>query len=121
MWLRKVLIVAAVAAPLVWTPVDAAAQARGQDRAAPATQASSQASETPAGLLHAFAGRLAPDALVHRFPGLQPQPEPEPEVDPTPEPEPEEETTEPCSTEMVWIDGQPYAEDCNGNLTPINF
>jgi hypothetical protein len=116
MWLRKVLIVAAVAAPLVWSPMDASAQSRGQERAAQAQATHQGLTDAPAGLVNAFAGLTAPDALVNRFPGLQTQPEPE--VEPEPEPEPESPQCE--SMFPVWVDGEVFIY-CDGVLIPTTL
>ena len=119
MWLRKVLMVAAVAAPLVWSPMEASAQNRGQDRAAAAQATNQGRTDAPAGLANAFAGRTAPAALVNRFPGLAPQPEPEPVVEPQPEPEPEPQP-EPCSPTMEWDpDGTLWVVGCDGERYPV--
>ena len=105
MWLRKVLIVAAVAAPLAWSPMDASAQANHQGR-----------TDAPAGLVNAFAGRTAPDALVNRFPGLAPLPEPVVEPEPEPEPEPVQ-----CETMVPqWVNGELFI-NCDGVLIPTTL
>ena len=43
-----------------------------------------------------------------------PEPPPVPELPPEPEPEPQ-----PCVTTLVYVNGQPMLQDCNGNLTPM--
>ena len=99
MWLRTVLIVAAVAAPLVWSPMDASAQATHQGR-----------TDAPAGLANAFAGRTAPDALVNRFPGLAPQAEPVAEPEPVP-----------CETWFPVVENGEVFINCDGVLIPTNL
>jgi outer membrane biosynthesis protein TonB len=117
MWLRKILIVAAVVAPLAWSPLDASAQNRGQAQAQAARAANPSPEEMPEGLANAFAGRTAPEALLRRFP----QPEPEPVVEPEPEPEPEPDPpAEECATWLVMVNGVPsHIEDCHGNEYPL--
>jgi len=133
MWLRKILIAVAVAAPLAWTPAPVAAQERGLDRAATAT-ANADAVEgwthkkTPKdqkGLPNGIArhyedGDALPPGisrnrqLPQQDVALPPQPEPEPDPQPEPQPDPE-----PCATTVVMINFQFFVQDCHGTLFPL--
>jgi len=128
MSLRKILIAAAVAAPLAWMPAQAAAQDSGLDRAVStdgAVQANAVAGWThkktpkeekglPTGVEVRFADQTLPPGMTRTRPGSvvttvasDPEPEPEPPVDET------------CSTTVVFIGGFFYVQDCNGTLFPL--
>ena len=95
MWLRKILIAAAVVAPLALSPMDVFAQGRGAERSAAAhSQAAAvengthqlggpTITELPAGIERVFAGRDLPPGLARRYSPPAPEPEPaEPETTP---------------------------------------
>ena len=126
MWLRKILLAAAVAVPLAWSPAPLDAQ-QGLDRAETAT---AQADEV-AGWTHKKAPKAEkglPPGIAARHeagetlpPGIrrtrdvpEADVQPEPEVEPDPEPQPE-----PCSDTLVFDGVQWWVEDCNGNRTPL--
>ncbi len=118
MWIRKILVAALVAAPLALSPVSASAQERGAERAAAVSNATGGPTVTqlPAGIAKKVdKGGVVPFGIDRRYsppaPPVAPQPQPQPE----PEPQPEE----PCSTTIVFINGQFFVQDCNGNLFPL--
>jgi hypothetical protein len=125
MWLRKILLAAAVVAPLAWSSTPVSAQEDGLEQAATATaQASDVAGwnhkktpnpekDLPAGFADYEAGQALPPGLDWSRNVAEADAEPEVQQDTEPEPEvpPEE-----CSTTLVFIDFQPYLQDCNGNL-----
>jgi hypothetical protein len=119
MWLRKILIAAAVALPLALNPVHASAQGRGPELAA-TPDAGRTITELNAGLTRKVDGGGAlPPGIARRYAPpvtTPPAPEPEPEVQPEPEPEPE-----PCASMLRMIGFQLFLEDCHGNLTPVAF
>lgn len=104
MLLRKVLLVAVVAAPLAWTPTPVDAQARGLDRAAEATAnadavagwtksnaAKRRPADLPPGIAKRFdGGQTLPPGIDRTRPSdpapLPAEPEPEPESEPEPDP-----------------------------------
>lgn len=138
--LRNIVFAAAFAAPLMWSSAPISAQQRGLDRAATATaKAESVAgwtngnsvergpSEMPKGIVRRFVDGLTnvlPPGIRRMFPQPEPEPEPQPEPEPEPQPEPEPEPQpepepEPCLTTLVYVNGVPMLQDCNGNLTPL--
>ena len=117
MWLRKILVAAAVVAPLALAPVDALAQERGSERAAAVSNASGGPTVTtlPAGIQrNVEQGGVVPFGIARRYAPVVPEAEPEPQPEPEPEPEPE-----PCETTIVMIGFALYVQDCNGQLYPL--
>jgi hypothetical protein len=127
MSLRKILIAAAVAAPLSWMPAHVAAQDSGLDQAV-STQGAAQAEsvagwthkktpkdekDLPEGVAVRFADQTLPPGMTRTRPSTSTSTTSEAE----PEPEPTNEDT--CSQTVVFIGGLFYVQDCNGNLTPL--
>ncbi len=117
MLLRKVLIAAAVVAPLVGSPASVSAQDRGRHEATNASAhadaapglAKNSASKRPQDLPPGMAKRRNAETLP---PGIRrtrqaPEPDPQPESDSQPEPEPEPEP-------------DPGAGECIGGVLVVN-
>jgi hypothetical protein len=118
MSLRKILIAAAVAAPLALSPVQASAQqGRGAEAREQAHQYGGQTvTQLPPGIAQRVErGGTVPPGIDRRY--APPEPEPVPDVQPEPEPEPEPEP-QPCSPLPVFQNGAWYL-DCNGTLIPL--
>lgn len=118
MSLRKILIAAAVAAPLAFGPMQASAQqGRGAEARDQAHQIGGQtATQLPPGIAQRVErGGDVPEGIAHRFAPPAPEPAPAPE----PEPEPAEPEA-PCEQQLVIEFGVPIGVvDCNGNFFPF--
>jgi len=117
MWIRKILVAVAVAAPLAFGPIEALAQGRGSEQAAAVSNAQGGPTVTalPAGIEKKVEnGGVVPFGIARRYSPPAPQAEPQPEPEPEPEPQPE-----PCEDEVVEIEGILYVKKCDGTLVPI--
>jgi hypothetical protein len=116
MWIRKILVAVAVAAPLAFGPLDALAQGRGSEQAAAVSNAQGgpTVAALPAGIdKKAENGGVVPFGIARRYSPPAPQVEPQPEPEPEPQPEP-------CQDEIVQgPDGNLYLEKCDGTLIPL--
>ena len=138
MSLRSMFLMAAVVTPLVFGSMPVTAQGRGSENSAAVTAqlpgSNSQGEvrrqdEAPRGIMRRVADGLVsviPEGIRRRFGVGEPEPEVVPEPEPTPEPEPEptpdptpEPEPEPCVSQLVYVNGVPHIQDCNGNLTPL--
>jgi hypothetical protein len=132
MLLRKLLLAAAIVAPLASMPSAVSAQEHGRDRANVAGaraeehhawdhgRAKGRRNELPKGIARGAGGSTLPPGIRrtrHTEPDVQPEPEVQPEPDVQPDPPPEPPTV--CDTTLVYVGGLPYLQDCNGNQTPL--
>lgn len=120
MSLRKILLAAAVAAPLALSPVSALAQERGSEKAADVSNAHGGPTVTalPAGIEKKVEGDgVVPFGLARRYTPPTPQAEPGDDTNTDPGTEP----TEPCSGDEIVTgpDGNLYVQHCDGTLEPL--
>lgn len=118
MFLRTILLAAAVTAPLAFQPTSASAQSRGLDRAAVATaraesvagwtknRAAKRPSAIPKGVGKVFGGGTLP-------PGIRRTRQPAASPPPPPAAEPGDGE---CGMDLVFVDGQLVYQDCNGGV-----
>ena len=121
MSLRKILIAAAVVAPLALSPVQASAQqGRGAEASEQAHQYGGQnVTQLPPGIAQRVErGGTVPEGIARRYNPPAPEAAPEPEPDTTTGTDTSTDP-EPCDTTVVMIAGVFYAQDCNGNLFPL--
>ncbi len=127
MLLRKVLIAAAVVAPLVGSPASVSAQDRGRHEATNASAhadaapglAKNSASKRPQDLPPGMAKRRNAETLppgirrTRQAPETDPatQPEPDTQSEPDPQPEPEPDAGE-CLWGTLWVNGLPSSGSC---------
>jgi hypothetical protein len=112
MYLRTILLAAAVAGPLVSQPTAVSAQARGLDRAATATEhaesvagwtknrAAKRPSALPKGVQKVFGDGTLPPGVSRTREVAAPPPPPEP-------------STDECTMDLVFVDGQLVYQGCS--------
>ena len=133
MLLRKLLLAAALVAPLASMPGAVSAQEHGRDRANVASHHADEVHGWTHGHANGRHNNLPPGIARQGGdwtlpPGIRrTRPQPEPDVQPEPQSNPDNggdtgtgtDTGTTCDTTLVYVGGLPMLQDCNGNLTPL--
>ena len=119
MFLPRILLAAAVAAPLAFSQAPGLGRAQADtvraDVAGAGTsdepRSAGKSDELPPGIERVFAGRDLPTGVRRRTGEPEPEPLPLPEPEPEPVPLPEPEPEEPCTTIAI-VNGFPTVVPC---------